>query len=232
VEASKPTFLDFRLFGNDLVALRMRKTRVKYDRPLIMGMAILDVAKTFVYDFHYSYVEPRYGPRARLLFTDTDSLAYSLDTEDAYKDMGAELDRFDTSDYRRDHPCFSDANKKVVLKFKDEANGVPIREFVGLRAKMYCLVVGAEVESTGKGIKASEMKRLTVENYRAALNGTQPDQLQQEVGFNVIRARDHRVATMSVRKTGLCAFDDKRHVLDDNVHTLAHGHWRLRERRR
>ena len=69
----------------------------------------------------------RYGANAKLLFTDTDSLTYLITTPDVYKDMVEALDRFDTSDYPRSHPCYSTQNKKVVLKFKDEANGVPIR---------------------------------------------------------------------------------------------------------
>ena len=76
-----------------------------------------------MYDFHYRYVKSTYGERARLLFTDTDSLCYEIATADIYADMLADADQFDTSDYPTDHPNFSLANKKVLGKFKDETAG-------------------------------------------------------------------------------------------------------------
>ena len=170
----------------------------------------------------------RYGDKARLLFTDTDSLTYSIETPDVYRDMAEDLAHFDTSDYPRGHFCQSDANKKVVLKMKDESNGVPIRAFAGLRAKMYCFLrADRGADATAKGIAKSEIARLKWANYEAALFGATADERKQEVSFSAIRSSNHQVSTLRLRKTGLCAYDDKRFVLDDNVHTLAHGHWRI-----
>jgi len=186
---------------------------------------VLDISKTFMYDFHYGYVRCRYGDKAALLFTDTDSLTYCIETADVYADMLEDLDRFDTSDYPRDHKCFSEANKKVVLKMKDESNGVPIRAFVGLRAKMYCFLTADEkAEATAKGIARSEIARLKWSQYEAALF----EGRRHEVAFSAIRSSGHEVATLRLRKTGLCGYDDKRYVID-GVHTLAHGHWRADE---
>ena len=69
--------------------------------------------------------------------TDTDSLLFSCETNDIYQDMKESLDYFDTSDYPKEHTLFSDSNKKIVGKWKDETQGKPISEFVGLRSKMY-----------------------------------------------------------------------------------------------
>jgi len=226
--ASKPTFVDMQLIGNGLVALHMRATSVLYNKPLAIGVAVLDISKTFMYDFHYDYVMKKYGNRAKLLFTDTDSLTYAVQTPDIYEDMLADLSRFDTSDYPVGHKCFSAVNKKVVLKMKDESNGAPIRAFAGLRAKMYCFLSAEErAEPTAKGIARSEIARLTWGQYEAALFGTTLDEKQQSVTSSSFRSSDHRVATLRMTKTGLCAYDDKRYVLPDNVHTLAHGHWRI-----
>ena len=103
-------------------------------------MCILDISKTLMYDFHYNYIKQKYGGKATLLFTDTDSLMYEIETKNFYKDIRADVRRrFDTSDYPPDHPSGipSGFNKKVLGKFKDEAAGKVIDEFVGLRAKLY-----------------------------------------------------------------------------------------------
>ena len=72
-----------------------------------------------------------------MLFTDTDSLTYEIETEDAYQDFWNDKDKFDNSDYNKESPFHNTANKKVIDKFKDEACGIPITEFIGLRSKMY-----------------------------------------------------------------------------------------------
>ena len=226
--ASKPTFADMQLIGNGLVALHMRATSVLYNKPLAIGVAVLDISKVTMYDFHYEYVMKKYGNRAKLLFTDTDSLTYAVETPDIYEDMRADLSRFDTSDYPVGHKCFSLVNKKVLLKMKDESNGAPIRSFVGLRSKMNCIRTADDrAEATAKGIARSESARLTWDQYEAALFGTTLDEKKQSVTSSSFRSSDHRVATLRMTKTGLCAYDDKRYVLPDNVHTLAHGHWRI-----
>ena len=225
--ASRTDFQDFRLFSNDLVAIHLRKTSVVYNRPFIIGAAILDLSKTHMYGFHYGFIKDTYGDKARLLFTDTDSLVYSICTNDVYEDMRGAADLFDTSDYPTDHPSYSAVNKKVVGKFKDELNGEPMREFVGLRAKMYCFTTAHGTKAKAKGIKTSETEKLRLEDYKAALFSVLLDALRQHATFNVIRAVGHMVATLRVTKASLCALDDKRYVLPNNVNTLAYGHWRI-----
>jgi hypothetical protein len=85
-------------------------------------------------------MKTKYGPNAQLLFTDTDSLCYSIYTEDVYQDMMKHQHLFDTSEYDPDHPLYSTENKKVLGKMKDETHGIPIQEFVGLKSKMYSMI--------------------------------------------------------------------------------------------
>ena len=110
-----------------------------------------------MYDFHYNYIKRKYKDKAKLLFTDTDSLMYGIETKDFYKDISADVkSRFDTSDYPPDQPSGipSGFNKKVLGKFKDEAAGKVIDEFVGLRAKLYSYKMFEGEESKNcKGIK-------------------------------------------------------------------------------
>ena len=76
---------------------------------------------------------------AELLFTDTDSLAYEIKSEDVYKEFYKWKDLFDFSNYSKDLIFYDDTNKKVIGIMKDEYGGVIIIEFIGLKAKMYAL---------------------------------------------------------------------------------------------
>ena len=93
-------------------------TKLDFDKPVYLGMCILDLSKTLMYDFHYNYIKKKYEDKAKLLITDTDSLMYEIQTEDFYKDIIRDLkDRFDTSGYPFDHPSGipSGFNKKKCL---------------------------------------------------------------------------------------------------------------------
>ena len=85
--AAKPNFDHFNIFCEDLIEIHMKKTKLVFDKPVYLGMCILDLSKTLKYDFHYNHIKRLYGNKATLLFTDTDSLMYAIETEDIYKDM-------------------------------------------------------------------------------------------------------------------------------------------------
>src|SRR5437773_1818160 len=90
-----------------------------------------------MYQFLYDYNKPKYRKNAILLYMDTDSFIIEIKTKNIFEDMKEDLHLFDTSDYQKSHPCYSDKNEKRVGKFKDELKGVPISEECGLRSKMY-----------------------------------------------------------------------------------------------
>ena len=123
-------------------------------------MCILDLSKTLMYDFHYNYIKKKYNDRAKLLFMDTDSLTYEIETNDAYNDFWTDKDAFDNSDYPESSPYYCNTSKKVIGKFKDEACGMPIIEFIGLKSKMYSYVKDDErAGRTAKGIKKNVIKK-------------------------------------------------------------------------
>ena len=157
--ASKPTYVSSKIFNENLVAVHKIKETLTLNRPAYVGMCILDLSKTLMYDFHYNYIKEKYGNKAKLLFTDTDSLTYEIEAEDVYQDFWNDKDRFDNSDYPESSPYFDKTNKKVIGKFKDEAAGIPITEFVGLRSKMYSYIKdNKKVGKTAKGIKKNIIK--------------------------------------------------------------------------
>ena len=130
---SKPTYVSSKIFNENLVAVHKIKETLTLNRPAYEGMCILDLSKNLMYDFHYNYIKSKYGEKAKLLLTDTYSLTYEIETEDVYQDCWNDKDRFDNSDYPESSQYFNKTNKKVIGKFKDEAAGIPITEFVGLR---------------------------------------------------------------------------------------------------
>ena len=224
-QCSMPYFKDFRIFSEGLVAVEMSKTKIVYNRPIIVGFSILELSKVLMYDFHYNTMKKEYGNDLKLLFTDTDSLCYHIPTDDFFKDMKKDLSNYDTSDYPKEHVCFSNDNKKVIGKFKDEAK--PIIEFCGHRAKMYTFLTEEKGKSVAKGIKRNQIKKLKMDQYKRALFGETKEELRHTVSFNLLRSTNHQMNSIRVTKTGLSAIDDKRYILPDNVNTLALGHYKI-----
>ena len=227
---AKPNYESRKIFNENLVSVHMKKTSLNMNKPVYLGMCILDLSKTVMFDFHYKYIKPKYGKQAKLLFTDTDSFLYEIQTEDFYKDISGDVqDRFDTSNYPEGHPSGipTGLNNKVLGKFKDEAAGKIIKEFVGLRAKLYSFKMDEGKENKRcKGIKKAVVKKcISHENYKTCLE-TGKEQLRRQ---NIIRSYEHELYTEEVNKIALSAADDKRYLLNDTHDTLAWGHYKIRD---
>jgi len=133
---SKPTYARHKIFDENLVGVNMKKERLKLDKPYV-GMCLLNLSKTLMYDFYYNYIRKKYTD-CQLLFTDTDSHFYHIKTEgDIYEDFFIDRSPFDNSDYPKSLSSFLEKTKKGIGKVKDEAAGKPILEFIGLKIKMY-----------------------------------------------------------------------------------------------
>ena len=172
--SSKPNFERLTIFDENLVTVHMKKTEVYFNKPIYVGQAILGISKTLMFDFHYNYIRKKYDNKAELLFTDTDSLMYLIQTDDFYHDINKDIKKkFDTSDYPENHPSGikTGVNKKVIGKFKDEAAGKQITHFVGLRPKLYTFKVEEKRETRkAKGVKKNVMKKsLSFEDYKKCL---------------------------------------------------------------
>ena len=223
--ASKPTFVCSKIFNENLVAVHKIKETITLNRLAYVGMCILDLSKTLMYDFHYNYIKQKYGEKAKLLFTDTDSLTYEIESEDVYQDFWNDKDRFDNSDYPENSSYFDKTNKKVIGKFKDEAAGVPICEFVGLRSKMYSYIKdNNKVEKTAKGIKKNIIKgNIKHEDYKNVL--FKNEQMQHKM--KTIRSDKHQLGSYEMNKISLSCFDDKRYISKDGIKSFAYGHYAI-----
>ena len=108
------------------------------NKPIYVGFSIFELSKLFTYKFHYDYVCHKFD--AKLLFTDTDSLVYEINSEDVYEQCFKDRKLVDFSGYQIDLNYYDSTNNKVLGKMKDEFNGVKIIELVGLKNKMYSLI--------------------------------------------------------------------------------------------
>lgn len=226
--SSKSTFRGCKIIHDNLASVHMSKAVIMLDRPIYLGFSILDLAKFKMYFFHYKYIAEKYGPRAKLVFTDTDSFIYHIFTRDLYRDIGRERHLFDFSTYPKSHPLHSEINRRKPGVMKDESCGSILREFVGLGTKMYS-VQHVEDHSDSdakkaKGVQKSIIQKLDHTDYRNCLFNMQ----RMEHSFYAIRSFSHQLYTVKQRKYTLSCYDDKRYLLDCNIHSLPYGHYSLK----
>jgi len=209
---SKPSFRQSEIINQDLVMVKAARVKIMLNKPIAVGFAILELSKLIMYEFYYDVMKRKYGDKCSLLFTDTDSLCMTIQTDDWYADMQAmqaELDYFDTSNFERDHELFSSKNHRVLGKFKSETGSLQPVEFVGLKAKMYSLdVCPKKSHIKVKGIK----KRFVKKNVRHSdfVAVLQRQQTHTTATFRNFRSTNHVLETVEMTKLCLDAFDDKR----------------------
>ena len=221
----QPMYVSSKIFDENLVGIQTKKLRLVLDKPSYVGFCILDMSKTLMYNFHYNYIRKKY-PEAKLLFTDTDSLFYHIKAEDIYSDFFKDKDLFDNSDYPKSSKFFFAENKKVIGKFKDEAAGDPIIEFVGLKSKMYSYKTENKENKTAKGVKKNVIKsQLCLSDYRDTLfNCT-----TMRHKMRTIRSEYHQISSYQINKVSLSPFDDKRYILDDGISSYAYGQQKIKK---
>ena len=122
---SEPNYHTMNYISEDLSIIEMKRTKVKMNEPIYLGLSILDISKILMYEFWYDYMKPKYNDNVKLCYMDTDSFVYDVE------------DRFDTSNYEVNRPLPTGKNKKVIGLMKDELGGKVITEFVALRPKTY-----------------------------------------------------------------------------------------------
>ncbi|KYN18249.1 hypothetical protein ALC57_09442 [Trachymyrmex cornetzi] len=173
VMISKPNFHSRSVFSEELVAVELRKLEVQLNKPIYVGMCILEISKIRLYEFHYEYIMPLYPDKCKILYTDTDSLIYLLECENVYENIKRDIVKFDTSDYPEKNVYnIPRINNKIPDLMKDENNGEMMTEFIGLRAKMYALkVIGSSDKKRIKGVKKNIVaKPITFDDYMRCLN--------------------------------------------------------------
>ena len=171
---SEPNYHKTKRFSENLLAIEMKKTKVKMNKPIYLSMSILDISKTLMYKCWYDYFKPKYGDRAKLCYTDADSFVIDIVTENFFEDISNDVESwYDTSNYDEydKRPLPIGKNKKVIGLFKDELGERIMKEFCALRAKTYSyLIVDNSEVKKSKGTKKCVIKReLMFEIYKDCL---------------------------------------------------------------
>ena len=221
---SEPNYHSYKKFSKYLMAIEMEKTNVKMNKPIYLGMSILDISKRLIYKFWYDYIKPKYGDKVILCYIDTVSFILYIITEEFYEDIAIDVERwFDTSSFdeicQRSLPIGN--NKKVPGLSKDELRGKNIIEFCALRSKTYAYLMDDDSENKkAKGTKKYVIKRKGMfENYNDCLFN-ELTILKPQQRF---KSDYHKLHTEEVDKIALSNNDDKRLQTFDGVTTFPYG---------
>ena len=213
---SEPNYHMMKLIDDNLAIIEMRKVKVKMNKPIYLGLSVLELSKITMYEFWYDYVKVKYEDRVRLCYMDTDSFVLHVRTKDFYKDISEDVkDRFDTSNFYCDRPLPIGVNKKVVGFMKDELGGGIITEFVVLIPKSYSYRTDDLVElKKVKGTKKCVVKKmLGFDDYKKCVFEKEKV-LKSHQRF---KSENHTVYTECINKIALSCDDDKRIVTSDGI---------------
>ena len=220
---SEPNYHTINYISKDLSIIEMNKTKIKMNKPIYLGLSILEISKLLMYEFWYDYMKPKYGNNVKLCYMDTDSFIMNIKTEDFYKDVSNDVEkRFDTSNYEVNRPLSTGKNKRVIGLMKDELGGKIIMEFIALRPKTYSyLTDDCKEDKKAKGTKICVIKRMIKFNdYKNCL-------LKDEVILKSQQrfiSKKHDVYTENINKIALSNNDDKRIVSSDKITSYPYGH--------
>ena len=224
---NKPDFEELKIFDEFLIAVKRRTTKVWMNKPVYVGMSILDLSKTLMFSFQYEFVKKKWE-KVEVLYTDTDSLVLFVETDDFFADISGDVaEWFDTNEFPKDHPAVLEGlpivprNKKKIGMMKDECGGKILTEWVGLRPKLYSFLTEEGEKQKAKGLtKSMKNKSLRHENFLKCLR-TGESQSRKQCLF---RSRDHHIFTENMVKVALSCDDDKRIILGNGIDTLSLGH--------
>ena len=191
----------------------MNKTRVKMNKPIYLGLSILDISKILMYEFWCDYMKPKYGNRVKLCYMDVDSFIRSIKTNDFYKDISIDVDK---------RPLPTGKNKKVIGLMKDELGDKIITEFVTLRRKTYSYSTDdGEEDKKAKVTKKCVIKRMIKFNdYKNCLLKDKV-LLKSQQRF---MSKKHDVYMENINEVALSNNDDKRIVSSDKITSYPYGY--------
>ena len=168
---TKTTYVSSKIFNENLMAVLKVKETLTLNRLAYVGMCILDLSKMLMYDFHYNYIKKKYNNRARLLFTDTDSLTYEIEAEDVYKNFGTTKTCSIIATIWRAHHIIAISIKKSLENSRTKL--VASRSLNSLVLSLRCILMSKIMKKgggTAKGIKKNVIKNnIRREDYKNTL---------------------------------------------------------------
>ena len=216
--------LELNLISENLSIIEMKKTKIKMNKPIYLGLSILEISKILIYEFWYDYVKPKYNDNVKLCYMDTDSFVMNIRANDFYKDITHDVyNRFDTSSYEVNRPLPIGKNKKVIGLMKDELGGEIITEFIALRTKTYSyLTDNDKIDKKAKGTKKCAInKMIKFDDYKNCLLNNKI-LLKSHQRFI---SKKHDVYKEDVNKIALSNDDDKRIISSDKITSYPYGYF-------
>ena len=220
---SEPNYHTINLISDDLSIIEMKKTKVKMNKPIYLGLSILEISKTLMYEFWYDYMKPKYNNDFKLCYMDTNSFIMNIKTNDFYKHISNDVEnRFDTSNYEVNRPLPTGKNQKIIGLMKDELGGKIITEFVTLRPKTYSFLTddGKEDKKATGTKKCIIKKKIKFNDYKKCLFN---DELILKSQQRFI-SKKHDVYTENINKIALSNNDDKRIVSSNKISSYPYGY--------
>ena len=220
---SEPNYHTINLISEDLSITEMKKTKVKMNKPIYLGLSILEISKTLMYEFWYDYMKPKYNDNVKLCYMDMDSFIMNIKTNDFYKYISNDVEnRFDTSNYEVNRTLPTGKNKKVIGLMKDELDGKIITEFVTLRPKTYSFLTDdGKEDKKAKGTKKCVIKKMIKFNdYKRCL-------LDDEVILKSQQrfiSKKPNVYTENIVKIALSNNDDTSIVSSNKISSYPYGY--------
>ena len=186
----------------------MQKIKGKMNKPVYLGLSILEISKTLIYEFWYDYIKPKYQENLKLCYMDIDNLIIHVKTYVFYEDIANYVEkRFDTSNYKVNRPLPTGKNKKVVGLMKDNLGGKIMTEFVAVRSKTYSyLMKDGNFDKKAKGTNKYIIKR------RYKFNEYKNCLFKIEIILNLkqkSKSEAHNISTEEINKIRLSSNDDK-----------------------
>ena len=220
---SEPNYHTINLISEDLSIIEMRKTKVKMNKPIYLGLSILEISKTLMYEFWYDYMKPKYDINVKLCYMDMDSFIMNIKTNDFYEDIANDVkNRCDTSNYEVNRPLPMGRNKKVIGLMKDELGGKTITEFITLRPKTFSyLTDDGKEDKKAKGTKNCVIKKMIKFNdYKKYLLNDEVILKSQQRFIS----KKHDVFTENINKIALSNDDDKRIISSNKITNYRYGY--------
>ena len=220
---SEPNYHNINLISEDLSIIEMKKTKVKMNKPIYLGLSILEISKILMYEFWYDYMKPKYNDNVRLCYMYTDSFVMHIKRNDFYKDIASDVEnRFGTSNYEVNRLLPTGKNNKIIGLMKDELGGKIITEFVTLRPKTYSFLTDdGKEDKKAKGTKKCVIKKMIKFNdYKKCLLN---DEVMLKPQQRFI-SKKHDVYTGNINKIALSNNDDKRIVSSNKITSYPYGY--------
>ena len=207
---SEPNYHTTKCFSENLLAIEMKKTKVKMNKPIYLGLSILEISKTMMYEYWYNYMKlSKYGDNVKLCYMDTDRFLMHIKTVDFYKDIADDVEKkFDTSNYDVNRPLPTEKNKKTNGIMKNELGGKIMTEFVALRPETHSYLTDDRKEDKrAKGTETCVIKRrLKFNDYKDCLLNSKII-LKSQQRF---KSERHDVYTEEINRIALSSNENKR----------------------